>query len=1310
MLKGSNNGSIESMREGNKKKARRVLAIGEAGPSDLASLSKLGASDSARTDIPPTHNLDLEYNNEDDHALPEPEERLECNGDAGITSPVLSDASMASNPVPTQSEPVASARLPSEFKTEYHPCSGHPTLFQPFDKFGISPEAQQVPIIDKELWRPFRSRGDFEFSEIAIEAALNKSQINALLSLITHISEGCAEITLKNEVDLSKAWDNAAAELTLHTGTEFEHFFDEPWTGDRWWDIQSSLPDIDGTILFCFILYADKTKLSSHGTVKGYPVVGFGGGRVVGWLPIVPEDAGEEGKLGYMNLKHVVWHELFFKLLELAAQYSKTGYSHKCHNNILRWLFPLILILSADYEEQCMMSLIHGHGGKCPCPVFLVPLAELHDLSKTYPLRSVDEAKEALHIYGLSKAQGEELLKALGLQPVENIFWIILYSDPHDALSLDRLHSLHTGLWKHLLGELKKILASLGCEAEAAFEKLIANFPQWRNLNHFKSIINISFTNGNKYQDLSEQSLYAGLSILTPRASPGGYQLLCVISSYLQLDSWIGLDVHTESTLAAYVTCAESSDIKKLKLDWNFPKTHLWKHVMHGPLKDTYHHQTNRKDIATQILRVDHHQFASKLLREHVNIVDEHNRLWALGDDLPDEDVAVAFNGHVKLGSPTPHPSSILDLENWGPADRAFQAFRRKFTEFTNHSLPTYGHQLTSWLTFPADFQIHKHRYLKYVLEVSWKCLESFLFSYLLLLIVVYQNFDLSIIKLCATDSGLKTDRFFKLTCVKAVPRASSIFVPLNSFIQDAVLVPDPDHQDEFLVADHIDSDMFLQMKTWVPQLLSLLVLHILHSAQINTRKKCDSTHINTCKTLGPVLCILVAHSSMHARNLDHALHHDPLINTCKKLGPLYKSALHRDPLINACKKLGPVWLLLSTAHFDQCVHKTWIYSTKECLPLVSIKDCAGIIFSSFKLDPNLFADQPSKKQGNKDLLVLLKRNGEGDYIHLVLILFAKPDAMAADDFLKSPVLIKIVHVKVFGKAILGGKTRGHPKGRGLHMGTQSVSEGMIAGAAILAHFLLTHDAELTAIGSETKIDYQKDYDFYLEHLLKGTPWAISVMEYFNKEVFNTTTVPSAPTSTVLSAAAPRTWEDDFLQELDNLDPVTHDPSSTRSIAHAPSPSLSTHTAPPMPVTATSAVICDDHSVSTAMNFTSLTQMSISQACVTSTSTQLHVDINQLSLADNGVGNSLVAAPVPLTMGPKVPARWGHISAQAAQVPAEAPEVPPEAPKAKRALGVFVEVPSPSNDLVFAYCLIRTLECAYRELGSLSYIGLLAKG
>ncbi|KAG2352431.1 hypothetical protein BDR07DRAFT_1455035 [Suillus spraguei] len=782
---------------------------------------------------------------------------------------------MTSNSVPAQSWPAASVQPPSEFKTEYHPRSGCPTLFQAFDEFHVPLEAQQVHI-DKKPWHPFRSHADFEFSEIALDAALNKSQIDALLDLILHISQGHAEITLKNEADLSKAWDNAAAELTpfskyqvpvtykknhqvyeVHAqpiwdwaldlldnpllvphfvwyaccvykrnATGFERFFDEPWTGDRWWDIQSSLPpNIDGAVPFFFILYANKTKLSSHGMVKGYPVVvqcanllvhiqngkGFGGDCVVGWLPIM--NAGEEGKLGYTTLKHVVWHESFLKLLEHAAQYSKTGYLCKCHNDIL-----------------CMMLLICDHGGKCPCPMCLVPLTELHDLSKTYPLRSVEEAKEVLHTYGLSKAQGKEILKALGLQPVKNIFWIILNSNPHDALSLDRLHSLHAGLWKHFLGELKKILALLGHE----------------------------------FQDLSKQTLYAGLNILMPRAFPEGYQLLRVISSYLKFDSWIGLDVHTESTLAeieaellvfdtelkTYVTHAKTSEIEDLKLDWDFPKMHLWKHIvcniqhkgaarnystrpnekLHGPLKDTYHCRTNGKDIVTQILHVDHHQFASKLLRECISALDEHHWIQTLSDNPPDEDIPIVFNGHVKLGSPMQHPSSIIDIENRNASNHTFQAFCRKLSEFINTTLPTYGHQLTSWLTFPADFQIHD-RYFKvnYESMVDWKqvtdhlwCNPQFYGS---------PRFDHALIQLTAEATAFVWLVFLfrchiqtldpwslhlsplKLTHVKALPRACLIFVPLSSFIRGTVLVPDSKRQDEYIIVDHINSNMFLQMK-----------------------------------------------------------------------------------------------------------------------------------------------------------------------------------------------------------------------------------------------------------------------------------------------------------------------------------------------------------------------------------------------------------------------------------------------------------------------------------------------------------------
>lgn len=140
------------------------------------------------------------------------------------------------------------------------------------------------------------------------------------------------------------------------------------------------------------------------------------------------------------------------------------------------------------------MSLIRGHHSKCPCPVCLVPLEELSELSKTFAFRTVEEAIAALNVYKVSKARGEELLKALGLRAVavsyrqyslsrfasmfsllishqQNVFWLIAHSDPHQAISFDRLHALHLGMWRHLLEELKKILKALGRDEESKVEK-----------------------------------------------------------------------------------------------------------------------------------------------------------------------------------------------------------------------------------------------------------------------------------------------------------------------------------------------------------------------------------------------------------------------------------------------------------------------------------------------------------------------------------------------------------------------------------------------------------------------------------------------------------------------------------------------------------------------------------------------------------------------------------------------------------------------------------------------------------------------
>jgi hypothetical protein len=53
-----------------------------------------------------------------------------------------------------------------------------------------------------------------------------------------------------------------------------------------------------------------------------------------------------------VNHKRIVWHDAFYKLLETIEQCSKTGHWEECGYEIRRLLYPFILILSADFEEQ----------------------------------------------------------------------------------------------------------------------------------------------------------------------------------------------------------------------------------------------------------------------------------------------------------------------------------------------------------------------------------------------------------------------------------------------------------------------------------------------------------------------------------------------------------------------------------------------------------------------------------------------------------------------------------------------------------------------------------------------------------------------------------------------------------------------------------------------------------------------------------------------------------------------------------------------------------------------------------------------
>lgn len=135
------------------------------------------------------------------------------------------------------------------------------------------------------------------------------------------------------------------------------------------------------------------------------------------------------------------------------------------------------------------MALIRGLRGLYPCPICFVKSDEQSDISIVPELRSSKHSQETVHTARTLNAEGgEELLKGFGLRNVEvsvwallnffwfssdqNVFWNIAYSDPHHAISFDRLHSHHSGLWgDHLFGQIKQHLISLGGRNSAKLDQ-----------------------------------------------------------------------------------------------------------------------------------------------------------------------------------------------------------------------------------------------------------------------------------------------------------------------------------------------------------------------------------------------------------------------------------------------------------------------------------------------------------------------------------------------------------------------------------------------------------------------------------------------------------------------------------------------------------------------------------------------------------------------------------------------------------------------------------------------------------------------
>ncbi|EDQ99252.1 uncharacterized protein LACBIDRAFT_316752 [Laccaria bicolor S238N-H82] len=721
------------------------------------------------------------------------------------------------------SSPFEQAPQLNDIKVEYHPRSGRQPQFFSFDEYKSNfQDLDSVDIpVDPEPWKPFRSRLDFELAELILDTHMNKNQTNELISLIHRCILDPKSFTLKNEPDLSKIWENAA-----NRATKFEKT-----------TITVEYNDEDKPLEFVL----DGFQLAMQ----------------------LQEDSGETGKKKYVNFKRVVWHKAFYEILKSVEQYAETGY-HLTTADIERWMFPIVLIASADYEEQCIIALIRGVNSKFPCPVCLIPGDQLANLSSDFPLRfSSDMEKIYKSTIGLNASETEETLKNVGLRDVENVFWKFPRTDIHRAISWDRLHAYHGGLFSdHIWEEVKSVAEELGKGVSKLIDTQVDALPTWSGLNHFTSIIKTGeFADGSKYEDMLKVLIFALHNIFTKEASPRGYQLLKLLQSYVELDMYASLKVHTETTiqkgreelLVFEKALHEYMPFNPAK-SWSFPKAHTHKHMFddiqrkgvtrnyntkpnekcHGAFKNSYKFRTNFKNVAPQILKFDHADLVATVIRDDIDYLD----LSQAEASAEDSQIQVTRNiigmAHVSLGSQCA-PVAFSDLEDEHSADSAFKDFHKKigrfFTRYLGRSvrfgpsdqinpfqlLRVNYESKDDWCVatdlLRANPKFHgKPRYDCIIVKIDE---EKYIFACLLYIFglqVLDKEYHMALILPMDLPPDLENrgrDNDLRFNRVKARHHSLSVFISVESIIRGGLLATDygSQYSDEYLVMD-MDSDM----------------------------------------------------------------------------------------------------------------------------------------------------------------------------------------------------------------------------------------------------------------------------------------------------------------------------------------------------------------------------------------------------------------------------------------------------------------------------------------------------------------------
>ncbi|KAG8921123.1 hypothetical protein FRC01_000398, partial [Tulasnella sp. 417] len=439
--------------------------------------------------------------------------------------------------------------------------------------------------------------------------------------------------------------------------------FNEAWTGDWWWNVQTKLNlTKSGATVAPVILASDKTKLSYFsGDKAAWPVyltIGNISKRIrskpskravllLGYLPVAKLQCWSDSKRKAIG--HDLFHACMRKLLEPLVAAGEHGVTMHCADNKTRHVHPLLSAYVADHPERSLAACVKTN--RCPpCPVQPNQQGD-SPVSRTGRrvvslLRDPEAAKNTINAAFTGDEEAEYRAEFEGLQIVRDPFWANLpFANIFMAFPPDILHQLHKGIFKdHLFTWCQTIMG------EREMDKRYMSMPSHPSLRHFKQgISKISQWTGNEYKQMEKVFLGAIIGAV-PRSAVEAATALLNFIYWAQQPSLDEDDLaEMDGLLEKFHEMKDQGAFAAVRDHFNIPKLHALLHYtalirLHGT-PDGYNTETperlhidyakagyrasNKKDYIKQMTA-----FMSRM--EAVNC--RHDLINLLHPDLDDDE------------------------------------------------------------------------------------------------------------------------------------------------------------------------------------------------------------------------------------------------------------------------------------------------------------------------------------------------------------------------------------------------------------------------------------------------------------------------------------------------------------------------------------------------------------------------------------------------------------------------------------------------------------------------------------------------